>query len=87
MKEELFATSQMRSEDLYGKMVEIALSGDMLAAAHALAAKQDAEITRLNALARALEDSCDGKSNAINEHMRVTRALRRKLAVLESEAV
>lgn len=67
----------------YNNLVEIATGDDKLAEALALVVTQTHEIARLKALVRTLEESRDGKMNAINEHIRTIKSLRRKIEKLE----
>lgn len=67
----------------YDGLIEVAQSDDQLASALTLVATQATEIARLKALVRTLEESRDGKMNAINEHIRTIKSLRRKIEKLE----
>jgi hypothetical protein len=67
----------------YDALIEVSLSDDKLANALQLVARQVEELARAKAQVRLLEQSRDGKMNAINEHIRTIKALRRKLEQYE----
>jgi ParB-like nuclease domain len=81
-----FEEKEKADRAAYEALIEVSHADDKLASALELVARQAEEIARAKAEVRQLEHSRNGKMNAINEHIRTIKALRRKLEQYEKGA-